>query len=55
MNIIGRLIDDGAAMFVIFTLDFMAVQSVVAGTRRNSKSGSVTRTLSGRRKLLIRV
>ena len=33
----------------------MAVQSVVADTRRNSKSAFVSRTPSGRRKLLIRV
>jgi len=40
MNIIGRLIEDGAVMFAIicvdFTQDFMAVQSVVADTRRST-------------------
>jgi hypothetical protein len=39
MNIIGRLIEDCAVMFVIiyvdFTQDFMVVQSAVADTRRS--------------------
>jgi hypothetical protein len=42
MNIIGRLIENRAVMFVIicvnFTQDFMAVQSAVADTRRSIRN-----------------
>jgi hypothetical protein len=42
MNIIGRLIENRAVMFVIicvdFTQDFMAVQYAVADTRRSIRN-----------------
>ena len=42
MNIIGRLIENPAVMFVIicvdFTQDFMAVQSAVADTRKSIRN-----------------